>query len=323
MKSLRNLLFLIVVAALCVTPVYPVNAAAATAAVPIPTTAPGTTIPAVALPAATLEVAVAQSSPKVSEQPVTEPLMSPPLVPIPGRTATSPQTGIVGSDVTIFGPSGATVGVGTTGAGTTTAGSAAGAGSSPAATIAPSVPATGTTGGAGPEANETPLTEEEIIEAKIYAIVEDTGENTEQFLVQVTKPVTNETVFKESYSICGIRDSAVDPKEEIVVYLLRYDSETGSYEFFEDIDGDYVWEISSNGVFTKNVILDEGDNKFAVAAYKASLGDTFTGEDVQVTMFNITYKGQETLDKINEKLKGLTISSIFKEIENKDTLPVK
>ena len=167
------------------------------------------------------------------------------------------------------------------------------------------------------------MTEEEIIETKIHAMVEDTLESTEQFLVQVTKPVTNETVFKESYSICGIRDSAVDPKEEIVVYLLRYDSEAESYKFFEDIDGDYVWEISANGVFTKNVILNEGDNKFAVAAYKASFGDTFTEGDVQVALFNITYKGQETLDKINEKLKGLTISSIFKEIENKDTLPVK
>ena len=139
-------------------------------------------------------------------------------------------------------------------------------------------------------------------------------------LIQITKPSADETVYKDAYSICGVRSDEVMSEETIVVYLARYNAETQLYEFFKDVDGFDNWTIGLNGVFTKSVLLSNGSNKFAIAAYKVTAEKTLKPEDVQILKFDIVFKGKNTVLLINEKLKELTISTIFKEIENKESV---
>ena len=289
MKSYRFLIIVMLVVAICTLPAITVSASG---------------------------VVTTGAAGQQSEKAAVEDLKSSAAGGLSGWLPKLPQTGVVNSTSTTFNPGGAAP------ANENNTGGSPAPAASAAASITPTVPASKTVAGKGEDAGET-LTEAEIIASKIQAVVAETEENSEQFLVQVTKPETNETVFKSTYSICGVRNAKLESKEAIVVYLLRYNPETLAYNLFEDVDGAYAWEISANGVFTKNVALSTGDNKFALAAYKASLGSAFTATDVQVTMFNITYKGQVTVDKINEKLKELTVSSIFKEIENKESASIK
>ncbi|MDR3119783.1 MAG: hypothetical protein LBU58_00335 [Clostridiales bacterium] len=143
-----------------------------------------------------------------------------------------------------------------------------------------------------------------------------------QILIEVTNPSADETVYKNTYSICGVRNDDIDPSETLVLYLTRYNAATQTYELFADIVGDARWQVGSNGVFTKSVLLDEGDNAFAIAACKVSVADAvksgqraLTGADIQVARFTIHYRSQSIADKISEKLKELAIANILKEIE--------
>ena len=144
-------------------------------------------------------------------------------------------------------------------------------------------------------------------------------------LISVTNPKIdeNEIVYKNTYSICGVRDDDADPEEPIIIFFTRYDTTTESYIEYADIDGEAQWTVGANGVFTRSVQLEEGENKFAIAACAASIieaaqteGRAIEDNEIQVVKFTIVYRAQNVAEKISEIFKGLTIANILKEIEN-------
>jgi hypothetical protein len=140
--------------------------------------------------------------------------------------------------------------------------------------------------------------------------------STEKLYINVTKPTTDETVYKDTYAICGVRVESASTDDVLTVYLAKYNSESQKYEEFTDTDGNSRWTIGVSGVFIKNVTLKEGDNKFALAAYRKADADngTLNADNIQVVKFNIIYKSNLNADVINEKLKEITVSTIVKDI---------
>ena len=161
---------------------------------------------------------------------------------------------------------------------------------------------------------------------------EDSQSGEPLILINVTNPKNNESdpsaptidiVYKSTYSICGVRDDEADPEEPIVLILTRYNEAAESYTEIADIDGETRWVVGSNGVFTRSVLLEEGENRFAIAACKASVikaastdGKVISADEVQVEKFTITYRSQNVAEKISEVFKELTIANILKEIDN-------
>ena len=144
-------------------------------------------------------------------------------------------------------------------------------------------------------------------------------------LINITSPDVKsaEIVYKNAYSICGVRDDEADPEEAIILFLTRFDAKTDSYVGTADINGEMIWTIGSNGVFTRSVLLEDGDNKFAIAACKASVieaartdGRVIGDDEVQLEVFIIVYRSQSVAEKISEVLKELTLANIKKEIES-------
>ncbi|MDR1439301.1 MAG: hypothetical protein LBJ10_04620 [Clostridiales bacterium] len=153
------------------------------------------------------------------------------------------------------------------------------------------------------------------VNALLLAAINGAEAGTEPFLVTVTKPLLSETVYKDAFSICGARSDGAEAEDVLILYLAKFNPATQAYEEFLDVDGETRALIGPNGVFTSNVLLTEGENSFAIAVCKEALGDRLTPADIQVTMFTIVCKGRSVADKISEKLKGMTILSIFKELE--------
>jgi hypothetical protein len=144
--------------------------------------------------------------------------------------------------------------------------------------------------------------------------------------INITSPNGDsvEIVYKNTYSICGVRDDNAAPDEPIILFLTRYDAKTETYVELADINGDKKWVVGSNGVFTRSVLLEEGENNFAIAACKSSVveaartdGRIIEDAEIQVETFVILYRSQNVAEKISEVFKELTFANILKEIENK------
>ena len=153
----------------------------------------------------------------------------------------------------------------------------------------------------------------------------EADEDSALILVNVTNPNVDEIeiVYKNTYSICGVRDDDADAEEPIIIYLTRYDAEAEVFAEYTDIDGEAQWTVGANGVFTRSVLLEEGENQFAIAACKASVieaaqteGRAIEDREIQVVKFTILYRAQNVAEKISELFKELTIANILKEIEN-------
>lgn len=145
-------------------------------------------------------------------------------------------------------------------------------------------------------------------------------------LINITNPNTDgiDIVYKNTFSICGVRDDDAAADEPITVYLTRYSAETNSFEESPDAEGESRWTVGSNGVFTRSVLLEEGDNIFAVAACKSSVfeaalasGRMIRDDEIQVVTFSILYRSQNVAEKISGAFKELTIEKILKEIDNR------
>ena len=171
----------------------------------------------------------------------------------------------------------------------------------------------------------TTATASSITAESAAGAAEDQSEDTPLALINVTNPKGDESdiVYKRTYSICGVRNEDADPEEPIIIYLTRYDAKTETYIELADIDGEAQWTIGSNGVFTRSVLLEEGENKFAIAACTASVIEAARAEgreiedgEIQVVRFTIIYRAQNVAEKISEIFKELTIANILKEIEN-------
>ncbi|NSW90776.1 MAG: hypothetical protein HPY74_08910 [Firmicutes bacterium] len=93
---------------------------------------------------------------------------------------------------------------------------------------------------------------------------------TEQFLVTLTKPASNQNVvFKKLNIICGVAKNEIISEEEVIIVILaRYNEKTGLYEEFKNTEGKSRWNIGVFGLFTKEIELFEGINKLKVIAFK-------------------------------------------------------
>ncbi|HOQ36650.1 MAG TPA: hypothetical protein PK033_05410 [Acetivibrio sp.] len=132
----------------------------------------------------------------------------------------------------------------------------------------------------------------------------DTQE-TEQFLVTITRPEGDETTFKESYVLCGNSD-----KENITVKLLMYNELTGKFEPFKNIDGEDTWQIGASGFFMKEIKLPKkGANKIRIVAYKGSNEKDVVlkpGDNLQVNTFTVTLLEKSVKDSIKRGFLRIT-----------------
>lgn len=122
-------------------------------------------------------------------------------------------------------------------------------------------------------------------------------EETEQFLVTITRPEGDETTFKESYVLCGNSD-----KENITVKLLMYNETTEMFEPFNNIDGEDTWEIGVSGFFMKEIELpNQGANKIRLVAFTGTDEQEIElkpGENLQVNTFTVTLLEKSVKDSI-------------------------
>ncbi|MCL2165093.1 MAG: hypothetical protein FWH55_12070 [Oscillospiraceae bacterium] len=137
-------------------------------------------------------------------------------------------------------------------------------------------------------------------------------------LVEITKPISDEVVYKDTYAICGVRSEDIDPAEVLMVYLAKRKPDTLSYEEAFDIDKEGSWIIGANGIFARTVSLTVGDNNFALAIYRQADSEKLSEANVQIVLFNIIYPGYEAADRINEKLKENTVSTIIRGIGSEE-----
>jgi hypothetical protein len=132
----------------------------------------------------------------------------------------------------------------------------------------------------------------------------DTQE-TEQFLVTITRPEGDETTFKESYVLCGNSD-----KENITIKLLMYNESTEKFEPFKNIDGEDTWQIGVSGFFMKEIKLPRnGANKIRIVAYKDSdekENILKPGENLQVNTFTVTLLEKSVKDSIKNGFLRIT-----------------
>lgn len=119
-----------------------------------------------------------------------------------------------------------------------------------------------------------------------YSVLSERDTNdTEQFLVTITRPEGDESTFKKSYVICG---NSV--KDDISVMLLIYDNAEDKYIPFANTDGDYIWDIGASGIFMKEVILpNKGANDVRIIAYKKSEAEQLVAKtNLQINSFKVS-----------------------------------
>ena len=131
-----------------------------------------------------------------------------------------------------------------------------------------------------------------------------------------------DTVYKSTYSICGVLDEDIEAGESIILYVTKYDGASEKYVEYADVDGEARWTVGANGVFTRSVLLEEGENNIAIAACKSSSIDAAKSEgrqiadsEIQIIKFKILYREKTVAEMISEVLKELTIANIIKEME--------
>ncbi|HHW31831.1 MAG TPA: hypothetical protein GXX20_09205 [Clostridiaceae bacterium] len=160
---------------------------------------------------------------------------------------------------------------------------------------------------ANPEEENADSLNEEILSI----VTEKDSEETEQFLVTITRPDGDEITHRKSYVICGVANEGKIP-ENLVVVLLVYNENTEEYELLENIDGESSWAVGSFGMFTKEVMLKEGANKIKIVVYDNSADKWQAGENLQINTFTVTVLKEGIRQKI---LNGtLKISEFFQGI---------
>ncbi|HOA98275.1 MAG TPA: hypothetical protein PKK29_10940, partial [Acetivibrio saccincola] len=113
-------------------------------------------------------------------------------------------------------------------------------------------------------------------------------EDTEQFLVTITRPEGDESTFRKSYIVCGNSTA-----EGITVKLYMYSEESGTFEPFKNTEGESSWNIGISGFFIKEIELPNvGANRIRIAAYKNG-GELVLGENAQVNTFTVTLLDSE------------------------------
>jgi hypothetical protein len=155
------------------------------------------------------------------------------------------------------------------------------------------------------------MEEDDLVVEEIERITaEKDTEDTEQFLLTITRPDGDEITPRKSYVVCGVAEEK-NP-EDLVVVLSIYNESTEMYERFENIDGESSWEVGSFGMFTKEIMLKEGANKLKIVVYQKSADNLQVGVNVQVNSFTVTVLKEGIKQKI---INGtLRINEIFQGI---------
>ncbi|AUG59082.1 MAG TPA: hypothetical protein DCE02_01795 [Ruminiclostridium sp.] len=118
-------------------------------------------------------------------------------------------------------------------------------------------------------------------------------EDTEQFLVTITRPEGDESTFRKSYIVCGNSTA-----EGITVKLYMYSEESGTFEPFKNTEGESSWNIGISGFFIKEIELPNvGANRIRIAAYKNG-GELVLGENAQVNTFTVTLLDSEVKNSL-------------------------
>lgn len=139
---------------------------------------------------------------------------------------------------------------------------------------------------------------QDFLDKEILGVVTNKdAEETEQFLVTITRPDGDEITHRKSYVICGVANEDKIP-ENLVVVLSVYNEETEEYELLENIDGESSWDVGSFGMFTKEVMLEEGANKIKIVVYDKSADKWQAGENLQINTFTVTVLKEGIRQKI-------------------------
>ena len=139
----------------------------------------------------------------------------------------------------------------------------------------------------------------DILDPDVLDVIKDVTEDTEQFLVTITRPdEETDSTYKSSYVISGVSDSS-----DVKVVLEVYNKESEEYVLMENTDGESVWDIGSYNVFSKaafskEIELEEGPNQIRILAFRTAQADGLKVEDVQVNEFTITLLKESIKDKV-------------------------
>lgn len=127
--------------------------------------------------------------------------------------------------------------------------------------------------------------------------------STSQFIVIITRPDDNESTFRKSYIICGNTR-----KENIRVKLLILNKNTGTYELFNNSNGENSWDIGASGVFMKEIDLPyEGSNTIRIVAYdKYASKSLVAGKNLQISDFTITLLNNNIKNNIKNRFVRFT-----------------
>lgn len=128
---------------------------------------------------------------------------------------------------------------------------------------------------------------------------------TKPFLVTITRPDGNESTFKKSYVLCGVSEE--EKAEDIVIKLLIYDKESEKYIEFKNADDESSWNLGKYGIFIKEILLPEGENKIRIAAYNKSDADNLVlGKTLQLNNFTITVLNEDIKVKLMNGFQKIT-----------------
>ncbi|MDQ2087499.1 hypothetical protein RBH29_13790 [Herbivorax sp. ANBcel31] len=141
--------------------------------------------------------------------------------------------------------------------------------------------------------------DEEYFEDKENDLLKDNEtQDTEQFLVAITRPESDESTFRQSYIVCGNSEA-----EGITVKLFMYNEESDSFEPFENIEGESSWEIGISGFFVKEIELPNvGANKMRIVAFRKDNEEEelILGENLQINTFTVTLLDDEVKDSMRK-----------------------
>lgn len=134
----------------------------------------------------------------------------------------------------------------------------------------------------------------DILSTEVRDILKKATGVTKRLLVTIIRPdQETDSTYKSTYVISGVTDFV-----DVRVVLEVYNEESNEYVLMKNTDGESFWNIGRFGVFSKEIKLKEGMNRFRILAYMTSQESTLKEEDVQVKKFTVTLLKASIKDKI-------------------------
>ena len=125
----------------------------------------------------------------------------------------------------------------------------------------------------------------------------DTEQSDSQFMLTITRPdEETDSTYKKSYVISG--DTWDTGYTDVRVVLGVYDKETGSYKLMQNADEESSWDVGNYGAFAKEILLNKGENKIRILAYKTTETGEFNDNNVQVMNFTVKLLDSSIVTKV-------------------------